>query len=196
MKHCVTRAQARPLLYLSFPKTHPRKRRHPAYQQGDLDGLCGMYSLVNATNQLRGPFTEDQSTELLKELASTLDQQWSLFEAMLYGINGYQLTHLINHVLIPRYQLLCKKPFHRQPTACAELVWTAMMEWTRTGGLIILGTEEHWTVIEKATRNTLHLRDSSCMKWLRKRDALLHIKPSKRLRPQHLYFIKRQEDAP
>ncbi|MBK8677023.1 MAG: hypothetical protein IPN27_11845 [Cellvibrionales bacterium] len=195
MKHLTPWGQVQPVLCLSPPKAKPRRRKsQPVYQQGDLDGLCGLYSLVNATNHLRGPLSKQQSSDLLRELAVAFHHCWGFHEAVVDGINGFQLHQLIRDIVIPTYQLVCKKPFHSLPHACPEWVWRTMMDWTDSGGVIILGTEEHWTVIEKVMLNSVLLRDSSDDRWQHK-NRLLHKNPqNQRLRPQHLYFLKREED--
>lgn len=171
-------------------------RQTPIYEQGDLDGLCGIYSLINAINRLYGPLRTKHTKGLLEELIYTLDSKWGVQDAILYGINGFQLSSLINEILKPRYQITCKKPFHSRPDADTNIVWKKIREWTENGGVVILGTEEHWTVIERASDSCLFLVDSCRMRILHKRHLIQRKNPRHRMKPQYLYFVKKSEELP
>ena len=180
-----------------MPDIYPYQIQHPrlAYKQGDLDGLCGIYSIINAIRLLRGPLPQRVSETLFKALVTVFDQRWGLKMAALEGINSHQLSYLIKTVAVPVFELHYRKPFHNRPTTPQMAQWDQLSTWINAGGCAIIGTEEHWTVINKVTQNTLYLTDSCDMQQLRKRYVTHHPEYIHRPWPTYTYLFKRQEDV-
>ena len=161
------------------------------YLQGNLDGCCGFYSLVNAINYLRGPFDRNELNKLFGLLLKKHEEHWTVSESFVEGLNGYQLSHLINQIAKELYQLSYKKPFHKSPKAHSVQVWKTITEWVQQGGVVIMGEYDHWTVVNRVSKKYAYLLDSSG----RRRIEINHLNSDSQLYPQHLYFLKRLEDC-
>lgn len=57
----------------------------PPFQQGELDSLCGPYSLVNTVRYLRSPFPQADGVRLLKRILRRLELQHPLLRRITYG---------------------------------------------------------------------------------------------------------------
>lgn len=179
------------------PATYHHEIRNPrqAYKQGDLDGLCGIYSIVNIIRLLRGPLTKETSTALFDALVTVFDSRWGLRTAALEGITSNQLSHLIKTVAVPVFDLHYRKPFHNRPNTPQHVQWDYLNRWVNEGGCAIIGTVEHWTVINKITLNTLYLVDSSDMRQLHRRYVVNEPEYRNKPCPHHTYLFKRMEDV-
>lgn len=182
---------------LPAPAIYPNQIHQPklAYKQGDLDGLCGIYSIINVIRLLRGPIPRNVSETLFEALVTVFDHRWGLKLAALEGINSHQLSYLIKTVAVPAFDLHYRKPFHSRPDTPQAVQWSQLNTWVNTGGCAIIGTEEHWTVINKVTLGTLHLADSCQLRQLRKRYVVGNPEYVHRPWPNYTYLFKRQEDV-
>ena len=56
------------------------------YQQGDLDGLCGVYALVNAVDYLCGPLSHRKARQLFQQILTHLEARAPLASRCTHGI--------------------------------------------------------------------------------------------------------------
>ncbi len=145
----------------------PRRKR--AYQQGDLDGLCGIYAIVNALCHVLH-LRDEQCQKLFEKLLEALGQDSPrLHEPLLRGIRFQQLKRLVTAV--SRCRLEGQKltfdarrlQLKRQQRTLPNL-WTALDEEVGPTCVAIIGLAgimDHWCVVFRVTPKTLWLLDSS-----------------------------------
>lgn len=59
------------------------------YLQGNLDGLCGVYSLINAARLVGGPKGKRNSQRLLHACLAALKEKMDLAQAVSHGLGAY-----------------------------------------------------------------------------------------------------------
>jgi hypothetical protein len=132
-------------------------------QQGKLDGLCGLYSVLNCLDYLCGPFDESYHNKLFSTLVK---KQPEIFPACVY--EGTEKSHVLKWLkigsrtlgkkidVVPAYET-------RYFTSNAEY-WREMQVLTRGRDVCaILGLGEpwnHWTVLTHIKNNRVNFLDS------------------------------------
>lgn len=152
----------------------PRGRPLPKpFQQGDLDGLCGVYAVVNAIRLALQPLSRfDYATfsDFFEELVAEVDRHQGFGKASVSGITTPKLMRLLKlagevadsnlgvNLEIGRPLLASRRPpFDR---AIGHL--RAELQRPATSLLLGLGGEyDHWTVAHRITRASILLYDSA-----------------------------------
>jgi hypothetical protein len=138
------------------------------YCQGELDGMCAVYSIVNATKIISNT-TDEQCRILFKSIISFLDQKHNLanllVDGMYINIIGSIFSEVIGDLIHNR-----SMPFLRVSDITLDTFWAEMMNFlTESKRVILLGLEgckDHWTLVESMTDKQINLFDSSRMKKL------------------------------
>jgi hypothetical protein len=134
------------------------------HQKGAMDGLCGVYSIINAMKIVRADFL-NESKVLFESIIDHLTEKRNLNEIIKNGMTIGILYNIIND-LIPR-GIPRSRPFLNRDATLSE-VWGEIqthLEEPATGiGAVILalqGKHDHWTVVRKVVNDTLILEDSN-----------------------------------
>jgi len=145
----------------------PRRKR--AYQQGDLDGLCGIYAIVNALCHVLH-LRDEQCQKLFEKLIQALEQDCRhSHQRLLWGIGFQQLRRLVTVVCKSRLEgqklTSATRPLRlkRQQRTLPHL-WIALNEQVGPTCVAIVGlagAANHWCVVYRVTPKTLWLLDSS-----------------------------------
>lgn len=164
--------------------------------QGELDNLCGIYSLVNAVAYLYDGAVKRRRLKLA--LLNTFQQQWQLDELLAYGMDEQQLDYVINKGLQRGYYrhkfplnfskpLLSNKP--RSLNQVFHLFHCYLKERPHQR-LILFCTPLHWTLIYKIEAgrvfffDSTHKKTASVSSFSYKRGGRYEIDP------QTVYFIE------
>lgn len=160
---------------------HLEGARHCApYQQGDLDGLCGLYAIVNALHVIRAPgrgMTRREAQGLFVTSLTYLNRQSELHR---YGGDGMSpaMLHRLAVYLASRFNQMSggnvsiKRPAPR-PWKRAALLST-IDNALHCGAPVVISFEkayDHYSVIVGATADCYRLFDSSMLQWIA-RDSL------------------------
>jgi hypothetical protein len=142
---------------------------HP-YRQGALDGLCGVYAVVNAPGSQPRPIGGSTGPAAKGCFGLLIDELGQLRKAMTVGI-GAQPMRLLRRAgswLEDEHGLLLRveKPFRKvdEPQHCRKVVTTHLAQ---PGIAAIIGMAEHWSVARAIGRKQLHLFDSDGQEHLR-----------------------------
>lgn len=143
------------------------------FTQGELDGLCGIYAIINAYRLLFGDaFGHERAAKLFKRMAKAAPL--AVFE----GLGYHELLDLIalaNRAVPARLRLevrtnLFRKPAHG-PAWRVDTFLKKLREEVNEGGQVaILGLEkahEHWTLLHRITPSTVKLTDSESITHLK-----------------------------
>lgn len=169
------------------------------YQQGQLDGLCGVYALVNAVDYLCGPLSTKEAQQLFFAILKHLEDKPPLARRCCDGLVINDLAGVLNSVVCKHYPIKRYKPFHRQPgidkTRYLQSLQTFLHQPNTLVLLALEGYYSHWTLIHRITDKTLRTYDSSGMRYVLKSScSMVSDLPKKRhwLLPTHTYVLMRR----
>jgi hypothetical protein len=139
------------------------------FEQGDLDGLCGVYAVVNATRLAAHPHHRlrvADCRELFAALLTELADEGRLRGFVTHGLGPRILARLLRRAerwLRKHHGLALgvSRPFRKQDEPGPEECLRVLAEHLeRPGTAAIVGSDEHWTVIRAVTAKRLLLADS------------------------------------
>ncbi len=144
-------------------------KRQRAYRQGDLDGLCGVYAIVNALRYVLR-LRDEQCQKLFERLIEALEHdRGCLHKSLVQGICFCQLKRLVavaGQGRIPGHDLTFQ--FHtlrlRRDQRTLPHLWSSLTRELRPACVAIVGltgASDHWCVVYRVTPKTLWLLDSS-----------------------------------
>ena len=166
------------------------------YLQGALDGLCAIYSIVNAA-RIISDTGEEESKKLFKEILTYLENRADLGRVLTEGIGlntvGSILRDVAHSAIHER-----NMPFKHRPETSLDEFWSEMMSFLNDGGrravLIGLGGRmwDHWSIVHAISDRQIYFFDSYKLKSL-KRSRCTTIRPTAArphlLCPTHTYFL-------
>lgn len=140
------------------------------FEQGDLDGLCGVYAVVNAARLAAHPHRRlpaAECRELFAVLLAELADEGRLRGFVAHGLGNRVLARLLRRTdrwLRKRNGLALevRRPFAERgepgPEACLRVLAEHL---ARPGAAAIVGSDEHWMVVRAVTPKRLLLADSN-----------------------------------
>jgi hypothetical protein len=171
----------------------------PPFQQGGLDSLCGLYSIINAERFVNHS-TDEESQQLFNSLIHYLARHGLLSKFLINGIIHTEMVVILKRVVGKKRISNVQIPFRGVTTPDLTRFWK-YMQWFldgTPGRAIILGLQgyhDHWTVIEKITNRSILLYDSSLIKKLpRNRCTTVYITGQRKhlLLPAQTYFLSNE----
>ena len=151
------------------------------WRQGQFDGLCGAYSILNAVYYLYHDFSHDDGEKLFAYMVKNNRELFA--DALLNGMGIKQLwtlAHSAKDYLAPARIMNLYRPFHnkKMSSSRAFLDQASTMIGPRAVMVIDLGDPwNHWSVATKITPKTICFRDSETMKRLNRSLLSLPKKP-------------------
>lgn len=158
------------------------KRRLPRpYRQGELDGLCGVYSTINAVRTLCPEIDKTAAVYLFETLVYALpDAGIDTTSALVSGIGRSALALIIKSAIAHirsehDIELMVRRlPQDLRRSGDLHGLWTWLAERVSPERVAILGLggrESHWTVAVEVTRHQIKLLDSGSMGVLRRKQC-------------------------
>jgi hypothetical protein len=161
-----------------------------AIRQGSIDCLCGMYSVLNATEIVIEkykfdrslPKKKNQKRALFNDLVGYLARQNMLKKALTVGIVEIDLRGGLIDIAIKsvkKYQGLKMKKqtaFDEDPDsldAYWEKLTQHLMQENTSVIISISGRVDHWTCVKEITSDHLILADSNGMKHIQRHQCVL-----------------------
>jgi hypothetical protein len=167
----------------------------PPFQQGGLDSLCGLYSIVNA-ERIINRSTNDQAQDLFDTMVHFLSRRRLLTRILLDGVIHSHMLLILEKVVngrIPKLEI----PWRSQPTPELDAFWESMREFLDggPGRAIILGLNgyhDHWTVVHSISSKSIFLYDSDEIRRLPRSECTTAKHRRKHLLlPAQTYFLSR-----
>lgn len=157
----------------------PRKSLPRARIQGNLDGLCGVYAVVNSVRNLSPTrFTRVEEKELFCQLIAKLGEEGRLEDALCHGMKVRLLGRLIDAAIEfletnRKYRLSRELAFGQAPEGLQDF-WDKISTHLddHGSGSVILGLGgkcDHWTCVDKASETALTLIDSDGIRRLQRK---------------------------
>lgn len=142
----------------------------PPFQQGGLDSLCGLYSIINA-ERIINYSTDDETQQLFNHLIYYLARRKLLSKFLIGGIIHKEMLVILKRVIGRKRIANVRIPWRGVPNPDLTTFWKSMQYFLdgTPGRAIILGLQgyhDHWTVIEKITNRSILLYDSALIKRL------------------------------
>ncbi len=166
------------------------------YFQGALDGLCAIYSIVNATRIVTG-INEEASRELFSRIIVYLEKTSELSTVLTEGIGLKKIGGILRDVVGDQIRHR-RMPFKHHPEVALDEFWQAMARFLDGGAnraiLIGLGGPawDHWTIVHSVTAKQIRFFDSHKLRRLDRHRCTTTTATSLRphiLCPTHTYFL-------
>lgn len=172
---------------------------YPPFQQGGLDSLCGLYSIINAERFINRS-SDEETQKLFNDLIHYLSRRGLLTKFLIDGIIHTEMLVILNKVIGKQRISNVQIPFRGMPTPDLTAFWKSMQLFLdgTPGRAIILGLQgyhDHWTVIETITNRSIKLYDSSLIKRLPRSSCTTVYATWKRkhlLLPAQTYFLSNE----
>ena len=142
----------------------------PPFQQGGLDSLCGLYSIINAERFINHS-SDEEAQRLFDDLVHFLSRRKLLSKLLIGGIIHTEMLLLLDKVVGKQRISNVQIPWRGVPNPDLTTFWKSMQGFLdgTPGRAIILGLQgyhDHWTVIENITNRSILLYDSALIKRL------------------------------
>ena len=146
--------------------------------QGALDGLCGLYAIINACNNIDIDLEQGERQELFKLGIGYLEKENILKKTLLDGMVKTHIMGIID-TFKPYFRKNHRKELkYKRVTYDAKNitgVWNTLsqsMELNKSAAIVGLnGMHDHWTCVVSVSDATLQLCDSDGLKRIYKRHA-------------------------
>ena len=172
----------------------------PPFQQGGLDSLCGLYSIVNAERFINHS-SDDEAQQLFNDIIHYLSRKRLLAKLLIGGVIHKRMLQILDHVVGDR---ITNKdvPWRGVPNPDLDTFWKSMQDFLdgTPGRAIILGLQgfhDHWTVIETITERSIMLYDSALIGRLPRTRCTTVYPSGKRIHvllPAQTYFLSNEID--
>lgn len=171
----------------------------PPFQQGGLDSLCGLYSIVNAERYIN--YSSDEETQtLFDDLIYYLSRRGLLSKFLIGGILHTEMLVILKKVAGEKRISNVEIPWRGVQNPDLTKFWKSMQDFLdgTSGRAIILGLQgyhDHWTVIEGITSHSIMLYDSALIKRLARSSCTTVYATWKRkhiLLPAQTYFLSNE----
>jgi hypothetical protein len=142
----------------------------PPFQQGGLDSLCGLYSIINAERFINRS-SDEETQQLFDDLIHYLSKRKLLSKFLIGGILHREMLGILDTVVGKRRIANIEIPWRGVTNPDLTTFWKSIQAFLdgTPGRAIILGLQgyhDHWTVIEKITSRSILLYDSALIKRL------------------------------
>ena len=169
------------------------------FQQGGLDSLCGLYSIINA-ERIINRSSDDDAQQLFDGLVHFLSRRGLLRKLLIGGIIHTEMLMILDKVVGRQRISRVSIPWRGVPNPDLTTFWRSMQGFLdgTPGRAIILGLQgyhDHWTVIESVTDRSIFLYDSSLIKRLpRSRCTTVYTRGRRQhlLLPAQTYFLSNE----
>lgn len=140
--------------------------------QGDLDGLCGLYALINASRMAMPTLPKKKCQKVFYDSLRWLRARRGMPAMLCQGITHDILVRLYNNVFQQHWPNISKKhPFwgKARPQNRDDFFQRMKEEASRPNQGVFIsigGTHDHWSVIREISDDRIYLFDSSGLKYL------------------------------
>jgi len=171
----------------------------PPFQQGGLDSLCGLYSIINAERFINHS-SDWETQQLFDDLIHFLARRKLLSKLLIGGIIHTEMLLILDKVVGKQRISNVQIPWRGVHNPDLTKFWKSMQNFLdgTSGRAIILGLQgyhDHWTVIESITNRSIKLYDSALIQRLPRSSCTTVYATWKRkhlLLPAQTYFLSNE----
>ena len=167
------------------------------HRQGSLDGLCGVYCIINALSLMLGENSPDPEEVFAALLGSLRGQLPTIVVSGMHSKGLETLLRCTRSLLAKRG--LCfrfRRACDREPASLSRFWETLAEHHAQQGdGAILLGMtgeHDHWTCVESISHEALHLADSGVLTSLRRNQVSIKRASTRRnfvLQPTQAFLL-------
>ena len=134
------------------------------FQQGDLDGLCGLYATINAAKLIGKRISTDAGSKVLLDAALTINKK--TIEFITDGTTTLDITRILRDTICDEFAIRRSKPFHSRSNVSLDEFWETLCIFLHSkpsrAAIIVIENSRysHWTVVKEITSKRLILFDS------------------------------------
>ncbi len=173
--------------------------RLPPFQQGGLDSLCGLYSIINAERFINHS-SDEETQQIFDDLVNFLARRKLLSKLLIGGIIHTEMLMILDKVVGKQRIANVYVPWRGVPNPDLTTFWKSIqffLDGTPRRAIILGldGYHDHWTVIESITNRTIILYDSALIKRLPRSSCTTAYDTWKRkhlLLPAQTYFLSNE----
>jgi hypothetical protein len=172
-------------------------------RQGELDGLCGVYAVINALRLLCPEMDQADGAALFRILIRALARRRiRLTDAVALGLEIRTLRALANTAcdyINGEFEIRLRARRPHRPKCAYRLnrFWRWLQAELDKGNVVVVGLSgrlAHWTVVYRITDRSAALADSDGLKrLLRSRCTLRASRRLYQLRPEDVIILSRRE---
>ncbi|MBV9405468.1 MAG: hypothetical protein JO211_09000 [Acidobacteriaceae bacterium] len=152
-------------------------------RQGDLDGLCGIYAIINSVRLLCRRASTRFCAKLFRFLLKALERRcrrpiaiiWrGMSPRILQGLLDQCFAFVRKHLGMTLESSGLPKKMRKQKSE--SILWHHLSDRMRQGNIAIIcldGAYSHWTVVHAITPKTIRLLDSSGPRFLRRESCAI-----------------------
>lgn len=151
------------------------------YGQGNLDGFCGLYSVINSTKLIIKNISQEDSKDLIHECITALERirNKQLSSIFIEGISAHDVSCIFKNVIEQHYPIKRYKPFHSRADVSIHEYWETMktfLDAETSAAIICIGKKDwsHWTVAKSASDKRIYVNDSGSIKHINKTHCSLN----------------------
>lgn len=142
------------------------------FNQGYLDSLCGIYSIINA-DKIVNRSKDEESQELFNEIISYLHRKRKLKDTIIEGIAHRQMTSILKDVVKDRFAWGITGNGFTKITDWWNYYSLTLSDSSMAIIISFGGRENHLSVIKSMNDKTMTLFDSAEIKRIRKSSCRL-----------------------
>ena len=159
------------------------------FRQGDLDGMCGVYALINGVNLLV-PKSEDYFETFMNACIHILHGEAGNPNFFVQGIGLNEMFRLLHGVVRPNFPIHYQRPFARNARISIGRYWEACRDFLngeRKAILLALALDkyQHWTVV--SSMNDKHMKFCDSGDWNAVKRASVTTKAKGTRKPVRVY---------
>lgn len=166
------------------------------YEQGYLDGLCGIYSIINAV-RLLAKIDEEEATHLFKNILRHVERSKKLSHIFTEGISPSDMNDILRCIVSRKYPIDWQRPYFRAQRPTVDDFWDRISDFIKedTHRAVIVWIEyrdwDHWSVILALTAARMTFFDSAGFKVIARGNSQTAKGRSKSyfLKPSNTFFL-------
>jgi hypothetical protein len=145
------------------------------FQQGDLDGLCGLYATINAVKLISKRISYDFGSEILLDAALTINKK--TIDFIIEGTTTLDITRILRDNICIEFDIRRSKPFHSRSNVSLDEFWETLCIFLHSkpgrAAIIVIETSSysHWTVVRNINNKRLILFDSNKRVFINRRQC-------------------------
>ena len=99
------------------------------YKQGDADGLCGAYSIINSARLITKKLTEDDCMALLDRIIHHVEQKKKISNVITGGLTAADMEGVMNKVMPKEFGIRAVRPFHTRKKITLNVFWNEVLKF-------------------------------------------------------------------
>jgi len=164
------------------------------YEQGALDGLCGVYSIIHSS-RIINDLADTDCQKLFNEVIDYLNKEMNLSKLLIDGLNINIIGEILNNVI--SLNIKREMPFRGKPETSLPGFWFSMQEFLNNNSnravlLGLGGVYDHWSVVNSISDKRINFLDSGGLCYFNRGNCTTK-KPDRRrihqIYPTHTYFL-------